>query len=60
MSKSLFESLCMQDLIHVPTAMVDVLIFACSVLPTLMATLVHVTVALCSIQMRQAVLQVNE
>ena len=30
--------------IHVPITMVDVLTFACSVLPILMATLVHVTV----------------
>ena len=34
----------MQVLIHVPITMVDVLTFACSVLPIPMATLVPVTV----------------
>ena len=42
-----------------PTTMVDVLIFVYSVLPILMATLVHVTVVQYFIQIREAVFQVN-
>ena len=55
----LLYSYSMQVSIHVPTTMVDVLIFACSVLPTLMATLVPVTVGHSYNQIREIVLPVH-